>query len=76
MYGDYSAFDGESPEQVMRGFDLSESGIKKIIRAFNSYGVDGLIAKRRSGRRRIIFEAQTEELVEEFEDPRRAQRTF
>jgi len=60
----------------MRGFDLSESGVKKIVRAFNSYGVDGLIAKKRSGRKRIISGEQKEELIEEFEDPGRAQRTF
>jgi transposase len=67
---------GSTREQVIRGFDLSESGIKKIIRAFNSYGIDGLIAKRRSGRTPIISGEQKEELVEEFEDPGRAQRTF
>lgn len=67
---------GSTREQVMRGFDLSESGIKKIIRAFNACGIDGLIAKRRSGRKPIISGGQREELVEEFEDPGRAQRTF
>ena len=67
---------GSTREQVMRGFDLSESGIKKIIRAFNSYGIDGLIAKKRSGRKPIISGEQREDLIEEFEDPGRAQRTF
>jgi transposase len=67
---------GSTRQQVMRGFDLSESGIKKIIRAFNAYGIDGLIAKKRSGRKRIISAEQKEELIEEFEDPGRAQRTF
>ncbi len=67
---------GSTREQVMRGFDLSESGIKKIIRAYNSYGIDGLIAKKRSGRKRIISVEQREEIIEEFEDPGRAQRTF
>ena len=67
---------GSTREQVMRGFDLSESGIKKIIRAFNSYGIDGLVAKKRSGRKPLISGAQKEELIEEFEDPGRAQRTF
>lgn len=67
---------GSTREQVMRGFDLSESAARKIVKAFNSYGIDGLIAKRRSGRRRIISKEQKEELVEEFEEPGRAQRTF
>jgi transposase len=29
----------------MRAFDLSESAVKKIIRAFNLYGIDRLIEK-------------------------------
>ncbi|HUJ67903.1 MAG TPA: IS630 family transposase [Syntrophorhabdales bacterium] len=67
---------GSSREQVMRGFDLSESAVRKIVKAFNAYSIDGLIAKKRSGRRRIISKEQKEELIEEFEEPGRAQRTF
>jgi transposase len=54
---------GSDREQVMEVFDISESAVKKIITAFNSYGSDGLIAKKRTG-------------LEEFEEPGRAQRTY
>jgi len=67
---------GISREQVMKVTALSESGVKKIIRAFNLYGVDGLIAKKRPGRRPVMGDAQKEEILEEFEEPGRAQRTF
>ena len=67
---------GSTREQAMRAFDLSESATKKIIRAFNSYGVDGLIAKRRPGRMPLMSDEQKEEILEEFEEPGRAQRTF
>lgn len=67
---------GSPREQVMKVVDVSESAVKKIIRAFNSYGVDGLVAKRRTGRKRLIRGEQKEEILEEFEEPGRAQRTF
>ena len=67
---------GISREQVMKVTTLSESAVKKIIRAFNTYGVDGLIAHKRTGRRPIIGDRHKEELLEEFEEPGRAQRTF
>jgi transposase len=67
---------GSSREQTMKVFDLSESAVKKIIKAFNLYGVDGLIAKRRPGRKPLISGKQKDEIFEEFEEPGRAQRTF
>lgn len=67
---------GSSREQAMRAFDLSESAVKKIVRSFNSYGIDGLIARKRTGRKRVISGAQKEEILEEFEEPGRANRTF
>jgi transposase len=60
----------------MAAFDLSESAVKKIITAFNRCGIDGIVAKKRPGRRRVISGAQKEEIIEEFEEPGRAQRTF
>jgi hypothetical protein len=42
---------GISRDQVMKVYHLSESAVKKIIRAFNSRGVDGLIAKEREVRK-------------------------
>jgi transposase len=67
---------GSPREQVMKVLDLSESAVKKIVRAFNAYGADGLIAKRRTGRRPVITGDQKEEIIAEFEEPGRAQRTF
>ena len=63
-------------EQVMEVFDISESAIRKIVKAFNAYGTDGLVAKKRPGRTRLIPADQKEEILEEFEEPGRAQRTF
>ena len=65
-----------SREQVMKVCDLSESAVRKIITAFNSYGVDGLIAKKRTGRIPLISKEQKDEFIEEFEAPGRANRTF
>ena len=59
---------GSTREQAMRDFDLSESAVKKIVRAFNSYGVDGLMAKKRPGRTPLIFGEQKEQILEEFEE--------
>ncbi len=67
---------GSPREQVMKVLDLSESAIKKIVRAFNVYGADGLVAKRRTGRIPLISGEKKEEIIEEFEEPGRAQRTF
>lgn len=67
---------GSSREQVMKVADLSESAVKKIIRAFNAYGADGLVAKRRTGRKPLLTGRKKEKILEEFEEPGRAQRTF
>ena len=67
---------GSSREQAMAAFDFSESAVKKIVRAFNLYGIDGLVARKRTGRKPRISGTQKEEILEEFEDPGRAQRTF
>ena len=67
---------GSSREQAMAAFDLCESAVKKIVKAFNLYGIDGLIAKRKPGRAPLISGAQKEEILEEFEEPGRAQRVF
>ena len=60
---------GSTREQAMRAFDLSESAVKKIVRAFNSYGIDGLVAKRRPGRTPLISGEQKEQILKEFEEP-------
>jgi len=67
---------GSSREQAMAAFDLSESAVKKIIRAFNLYGIDGLIARKRPGRTPVMTDEQKGQIIEEFEEPGRAQRTF
>ncbi len=38
---------GSTREQVMKTVELTDDAIRKIIRAFNLYGVDGLIARKR-----------------------------
>lgn len=50
----------------MAAFDLSESA---VIRAFNSYGVDGLIARKRPGRTPVMTDEQKGQVLEEFEEP-------
>jgi transposase len=67
---------GSTREQVMETVELTDDAIRKIIRAFNLYGVDGLIARKRPGRTPLISGEQKEEIIEEFEAPGRAQRTF
>jgi transposase len=67
---------GSSRAQVMKVVDLSESAIVKIIKAFNKYGADGIIAGKRTGRKPLIVGQGKETLIEEFEEPGRAQRTF
>jgi transposase len=63
-------------EQVMKTAELSDNAIRMIINAYNRYGIDGLIAKRRPGRKRLIAGALKEEILEEFENPGHALRTF
>jgi transposase len=63
-------------EQVLAALDVCESTLRKIIRAFNLYGIDGLVAKKRPGRSRTLNVEQRQQIIEEFEDPGKAQRTF
>ena len=46
-----------------------KSAVKKIVRAFNFYGIDGLVAKRRPGRTPLISGEQKEQILKEFEEP-------
>ena len=45
---------GASRQQVCDALDVTERALRKWIQAFNSYGIDGLIANKRPGRRRIL----------------------
>jgi hypothetical protein len=45
---------GSPREKMLKVADLSKSAIKKIIRAFNAYGADGLVARRRPGNGYLI----------------------
>jgi hypothetical protein len=45
---------GSPREQVIKVANLSKSATKKIIRDFNAYGVDGLVARRRPGNGYLI----------------------
>lgn len=67
---------GIAREQVLAALDLDQSTLRKIVRAFNLYGVDGIVAKKHTGRPRAINAEQQEQIVEEFEKPGQAQRTF
>jgi len=67
---------GSTREQVMKIVELTDDAVRKIVRVFNLYGVDGLVAKKRPGRTPLISGSQKEEILEEFEEPGRAQRTF
>ena len=51
MYRHYLAGHRQFPRTGHAAFDLSESAVKKIIRAFNLYGIDGLVAGKRTGRK-------------------------
>jgi transposase len=67
---------GSSRDQIVRAFDMCESSIQKIIGAFNAFGIDGLIARKRAGRTPSFTKEQKEQIIDEFEEPGRAQRTF
>ena len=45
---------GSPREKMIKVADLSKSATKKIIRAFNAYGADGLVARRRPGNGYLI----------------------
>ena len=40
---------GSPRKKMIKVADLSKSAIKKIIRAFNAYSADGLVARRLPG---------------------------
>lgn len=54
MSGHYDATQGFSEGENDKVADLSKSAIKKIIRAFNAYGADSLVARRRTGNGYLI----------------------
>lgn len=54
---------------MMHSFDMCESSIQKIIRAVNSFGVDGVIARKRTGRTPSFTTKQKEQIIDEFEEP-------
>lgn len=66
---------GVTREQVCAALLVSERAVLKWIRAFNESGIDGLIAKKRTGRPRKIPTAQAAELADAAEHPERAGRT-
>ena len=45
---------GSPRKKMIKVADLLKSAAKKIIRAFNAYGADGLVMKRRSGNGYLI----------------------
>ena len=62
---------GTSREQVCDALEVTERALRKWIKVFNCYGIDGLIAKKRPGRTRILSGEQAQELVAPIEAPER-----
>jgi len=52
----------------MEVFDISESAVRKSIIAFNAYGVDGVIAKRRTGPNRAIPRTEKEKSLKSLKN--------
>lgn len=48
---------GSTREQVGEVLELGESAIQKIVRAFNTYGADGLVALETNGKKEAYFRA-------------------
>jgi len=67
---------GVNRAQVCQSLLISERALRKWIKLFNEYGVDGLIAKKRPGRTSILRGEQVKELTTLIEQPERAERTF
>jgi transposase len=67
---------GVEREQVCTALLVNERSLVRWIKAFNEYGVDGLIVRKRSGRRRKIAGDRAKELVEIIDEPKKAGREF
>jgi len=67
---------GTSRQQVCDALEVTERALRKWINAFNCYGVDGLVAKKRPGRTRILSGKHAQELVALIDAPERVERTF
>ena len=67
---------GASRSLVCGTFAVTTRSLQKWIKAFNERGVDGLIGKKRSGRKRKIVGEQARKFAELIDDPQRAERDF
>jgi len=67
---------GITREQVCKSLEVSMRALQKWILLFNQSGIDGLIAKKRTGRSRKITPEKTSDLIHVFESPEQAERTF
>ena len=67
---------GTPRQQVCDALEVTERALRKWVKAFNCCGIDGLIAKKRPGRTRILSGPQVQELVALIEAPEQVERTF
>lgn len=67
---------GASRDTVCRALEVTTRSLQKWIKVFNERGVDGLIGKKRSGRKRKIVGEQARKFVESIDNPQRAERDF
>lgn len=67
---------GVERDKVCASLIVSERSVRKWVRAFNKSGIDGLIAKKRSGAPKKISGRTAEDLVKHIEQPERENRTF
>lgn len=67
---------GSPRQQVCNALEVTQRALRKWISAFNCCGIDGLIAKKRPGRTRILSGRKAQEIVELIEKPERVERTF
>jgi len=59
---------GIERKHVCTAMETCESAVRKWIRAFNHRGIDGLIARKRSGAPRKIPKDKAERIVQELQD--------
>lgn len=67
---------GTTQHQVCHALEVTDRALRKWINAFNHCSIDGLIAKKRPRRTRILAGQKDQELVQIIEEPQRAERTF
>ncbi|MGD8962809.1 MAG: hypothetical protein PVH43_09865 [Desulfobacterales bacterium] len=67
---------GANRNHVCDTLFVTNRAIRKWINQFNHCGVDGLIVKKRPGRRNIINNQQASQRTDLIDQPQKAQQTF